>query len=329
MVKGKFLINTLKKSDEKNGITLIITFSRRALVPFFFAAFENMQLPKKEIHLLIYDNTEDEPLRKGLEPLARKYALQFRSVRLFKSYLKGKGSISGSGNEQFSCSKLQNIWSMWLSLRRMIKTEFMFVLEDDTICPPNAFKRLLKILQRNSRVGFVTAIETGRNPYPWQPVRLGVHKVRMQGLKVLERHSLSPFLKGVVPIDASGVYCFAARTKAYLSGFEGYDPKKLRVPFFGLDNVFTYNIKQHGWQLLADFSLWCSHLQLSTSRIIAFSKDQAVEQYDLWVPKLHNYAQGIEAKKKGQRARRYQVRKFAPTFSLIDDEGEPELPSLS
>jgi len=326
MGRGKYLVNTLKKSNEKIGTTIICTFSRRIFVPFFFAAFNKMILPKAGLHLIIYDTTEDEPLKDALMQELEFCFHGFKSVRFYKSYLKGKGNIIGSGNEQFKKSKLQNIWSMWCRMKRMIKTETFFVLEDDTICPPNAFMRLMGLLQRDSRIGFVTAIETGRHAYPWLPVRLGVHKVKMRGMKVLERRSFPPDTQGVRSIDAAGVYCFAARTAAYLDGFKGYDPVSLKVPFFALDNVLTWNIKQHGWRVYADFSTWCAHLEASSARIIAFGKDQAVEQADIWIPSCNNYSSGVEVKKRGQKARRLQVRKVAQSFSLDGTDDLPEIP---
>ena len=326
MGNGRFLVNTLQKSEEKGGVTLILTFSRKVFVPYFFRAFNNMTLPKKNIHLIVYDNTDDGPLQAELMKELEFCFHGFKSIRFYKSYLKGKGNITGSGNEQFKNSKLQNIWSMWIRMKRMITTETFFVLEDDTICPPHAYTRLMRLLMRNKRIGFVTAIETGRHSYPWLPVRLGVHKVKMQGMKVLERISFNPNTKGVVPVDAAGVYCFAARTQAYLDGFKGYNPISLKVPFFALDNVLTWNIKNSGWKVYADFSLWCSHLEASSCRIIAFGKDQAVEMMDIWVPTCNNYANGVEIKRKGQKARRLQVRKPALSFCLDGEEEYPEIP---
>ena len=323
------MFNNLKNSEKKDGITLICTISRRVFVPFFFAAFDNMDLPRKNIHLIIYDNTEDVSLQQELEPHVHRLAFQFKSLRFYKSYLKGKGNIMGSGNEQFRKSKLQNIWLMWLKMQKMIFTDTFFVLEDDTIAPPNAFKRLMSLLMRNSKVGFVTAIETGRFAYPWLPVRLGVHKVKMQGLKIIERRSLSPHLKGVVPVDAAGVYCFAARTKAYLDGFIGYDPVALKVPFFALDNVLTWNIKQHGWRVLADFNTWCSHLEATSARIIAFGKDQAIEMVDIFLPQYNNYAHGVEIKSKNQKSRKLRVRRPALNWSMDGNDDVPEIPNTS
>ena len=316
MARKNYLINNLKKSNKHDGVTLVCTFSRIIFVKPFFLAFDNLKMPRMPVHLLIYDNTEDEPLAQALLKKVKPLVPHFKSVRLYKSYLKGRGNIQGSGNEHFKRSKLFNIWRMWLRLRKMIHTPYFFQLEDDTISPPHAFQRLLGLVMRNSRVGFATGIETGRSAYPWLPVGLGVHRVKMKGLKIIERHSLSPNCRGIQEIDASGVYCFAARTRAWLSGFQGYNPITLKVPFFGMDNVLTYNIKRHGWKLIADFSVWCSHLQATGGRIMAFSKLQANERKDVWLPSCNNYATGIEVKRKNQRARKFQVKKPAPSWEI-------------
>ena len=325
-MKPEYLINNMQAADKKKGVTLVITFSRRIFAPIFFKSFNQMQLPRENIHLLVYDNTEDTLLADVLRNELTGLIPLFRSVRLYKSYLKGKGSIMGSGNEQFKKSKLFNIWAMWKSIfitrGGMIFTPEFFYLEDDTIACPDAYNRLFAQLHKDSKVGMVTGIETGRHAYPWVPVRLGVHYLKMRKFKVLERISLDPNLKGLQKIDASGVYCFAARTKAYKTGFLGYDPCSLKIPFFAMDNVMTWNMKLHGWGLLADFNVWCSHLEASAARIISFSKDQAVPMADIWIEKFNNYASGVEIFKRNQKARRFRVTKPAPSWELDPDKEE-------
>lgn len=323
-MKGKYVINTLKDltapEDKKTGVTLICCFSRMIFVPFFFSALKKIKMPRKDIHLLIYDNTQDGLLQYELEKEIEKIQDKYKSVRLYKSYIKGRGSIAGSGNEQFDNSKLHNIWVMWKRLfvnkNTMIHTPTFFQLEDDTIAPPYCYEKLFKSLNKDPKIAMVTGISTGRNPYPWFPVRLGVHTAIIKGFKILERHSLDPYTKGIVDVDCCGVYTFAARTDLFIKGFKNYDPKKYNVPFFGLDNVLTWNIKKLGGRILADFDVWVSHLECAGTRIIAFSKEQAVEMVDVWVPKFHNYAQGIEILKKDHRNRRYRVRKHAQTWEL-------------
>lgn len=320
--KGEMLISENYENIEKDDVTVVITFSRDIFVTPFFEAFGKMKLPMDSMHVLIYDNTQDPILKDSLISLANQLVPKFKSVRLYKSNLRGRGSITGSGNEIFDESKLFNIWSMWIKLYDMVDTDYFFQLEDDTIAPPEAFEVLFKSLLADSDVAMVTGIETGRTSFPWVPVRLGVHSIKVcescgiKNLKICERHSYDPETTGIHHVDACGVYCFVARTEFYKKGFEGYDPKVLKVPFFAMDNALTWNLNQHGHKVLADFSIWCRHLQASAARIISFGKEQALEMVDLWLPEYNNYAQGIEVKDTEAAQRRYSVIKHAPTWEI-------------
>jgi len=332
---GELLIDTLNVDEQHAGVTLVCCFSRPVLVPYFFDAFSKLQMPRSEIHLLLYDNTDLPLLEQALLDAVRPLVSQFKSVRLYKSYLTGHGSISGSGNEIFANSVLFNIWDMWKRAKDMIYTPEFVQFEDDTIPPVNAFQALMNTLQDNENAGMVTAIATGRQPLPWVPVRLGVHFLKMEDqggaykFRILERHSCSPDLEGLQEVDGSGVYCFAARTEAYKTGFDGYDPNMHSVPFYGMDNVFTWNIKNHGYQIIADFSLWCEHLHVSPARMIAFSKNQAVEMVDVWLPQYNSYAEGIEVKAPGAAPRAYRVKEHARTWEIGDDAPIEEQPPTS
>lgn len=319
---GEWLIKENYNDIDQDDITLIITFSREIFVTPFFEAFGKMNLPMDSIHVLIYDNTQDPILKDSLIEVAKTLVPKFKSVRLYKSNLKGRGSITGSGNEIFDESKLFNIWSMWNEIYDFVDTKYFFQLEDDTIAPPNAFEKLFDTLMSDENVAMVTGIETGRTSYPWVPVRLGVHNIKVcescgiKNFKICERRSFDPETKGIQSIDACGVYCFVARTELYKLGFKGYDPKVLKVPFFAMDNALTWNIKNQGYKVLADFDVWCRHLQASSARIISFGKEQALEMVDIWLPEYNNYAQGVEVKDTEQAQRRYAVLKNAPTWEI-------------
>lgn len=333
MAKGHYVINTMKRKDYKEGITLVLTCSKMVLLPFFFKSLRDMDLPRENMHLLVYDNTNDprflEKLRDELDELLCPKCKQFKSVRLYKSYVRPRASITGSGNEKFSASKISNIWRMWKKIYHIIYTDTFFQLEDDTICPPDTFKRLYKLLE-NPKVGFVTAIETGRNALPYIPVRIGVHKIIMRKDRLIKRESFSPHTTGIQEIDSAGVYCFVARTKAYKSGFIDYDAPVKAFSLFAMDNVLTFNMKRHGWKLLADFGCWCGHLQIGGGRICIFGKDQALQYMDLYIPKHDCYAISMEMRAPGQTGtmqhRTYKIKKEAPCFSLNPErEGNIEL----
>ena len=326
-MKGKYIINTMKRKDYKEGITLVITCSKMAMLPFFFKSLRAIDLPREDMHLLIYDNTNDpmylEKLQEEIDELSCPKCRQFKSIRLYKSFVKSKMTLKGAGNEKFSKTQLANIWHMWQKIYHMVYTDVFFQLEDDTIVQPDTFKRLYGLLMSNSKIGFVTAIETGRNSLPYTPTRVGVHKIIMKGSRLILRDSFDPDTKGIQEIDSSGVYCFVARTKAYKSGFIDYEAPQKAFSLFAMDNVLTYNMKRHGWKLYADFDCWCGHLQISGGKICIFGKEQALKYIDLYIPKYDCYAISMEIKKHAQPFRTYAIKTPAPCFSL-HPEKEPE-----
>jgi len=205
---------------------------------------------------------------------------------------------------------------MWKDLVNHIYTDSFFQIEDDTIAPADAFTRLFLNLKQNPDAAYITGIETSRNAIPWLPVRLGVHQMKVCPCggknKILKRHSLSPNAIGTISISCSGVYCFAARTKPFFTGLDGFDPYKINPPIWALDMLFTRNIRLHGYIIYADFNVWCTHLHASGARIISWGKEQAVEMVDLWLPEYGNYAMGIEV----CEDEKIKVIKPAPSWEL-------------
>jgi len=318
---GRYLINTLNKKMMKQGITLIITVSKETLLDFFFDAFDKMDLPRENMHLLVYDNTDSVTLASRLIYEVDKRDNQFLSVRLYKSYMKARGTVTGTGNEIFSRSKNFNIWSMWKKIYWMVYTEDFFQLEDDGIYPIDTFHRLNSTFKKDPKIAFVTGIEVGRTFQIHQPVRCGVHRMKFRGDLLLERHSLNPNTKGVVPIDGSGVYCFIADTKAYQDAFDGFEAGAVMSSLFSMDNGLTYNLKQHGWKLYADFNVWCIHLQPLGDRVALFGKEQALELVDIWVPQFNNWAVGIKVRNKNSPSKH----ETAPCIYLDPNRQKEEL----
>lgn len=297
-MKGKYLIDTTTNENRKLGATLVCCFARRVFIPFFFKALEQMEIPREEVHLIVYDNTDDKQLEADLISVVEGLSDSYLSVRLFKNYLPSKYTSDGNPDKPFKDSKTSNIWEMWKDLRNHIHTDYFFQLEDDTIAPADAFMVLFRDLEQNLDAAYVTGIEVARNAIPWKAVRLGVHHLKVCPCggrnKILKRHSLNPETKGTVPITCSGVYCFAARTKEFFSGLKNFDPYKINPPIWALDMLFTRNMRVQGHANYANFNVWCTHLHASGARLIAWGKEQAVEMVDLWLPEFGNYAMGIE-----------------------------------
>jgi len=291
--KADYIFNNMKNKDKKKGFTLVMTFSRRWCIHNFFATFMKMDLDMKNIHLLIFDNTDNALIEKDLMYWVEALKEAFLSTRLWKSYSRGVDRLIIDADIGFKGSKLPFIYKMQEDIIKLVHTDVFVQLEDDTLAPPKAVTKLVKILKTHKNCGVATAIETGRSQDPWAKTRLGVHYIKMKGHMLIERLSLSPHHKGHVKVEGCGFYCFATYTNIWREAFKKMPADMDNIPRFAMDNIFTNKIYQMGFDIIADFSLWCAHMNIAQTIIIFWGKKQAIKMADLWIPKYKTYAQGI------------------------------------
>jgi len=189
--------------------------------------------------------------------------------------------------------KLPFIYAMYLDVIKLTKTEILVVMEDDTLCPKHAIVRLLTTFEKYGRKAFISGIETNRGPHEDIKTRLGIHYLKREGNRIFERISLDPNTKGQVPVDATGWYCCISTPEIWKKGFEGIEDYFTDIPRFALDNFHTNNIKLAGIPLIADFDIWCTHMEIRPDKIIKWGKKSAVKMADIWLPEYKTYAQGV------------------------------------
>lgn len=289
----EFLINTVKEVDKKRDFTLAVCFSRRWCVRPFFEAFEKMHIPMDRCHLLIYANKDSILLINELLERARAYVESFKSVRLYCSYRRSMGTTPLVKVPSGHRGKLPYIYAMYMDVIDQAQTEVLVVMEDDTLCPPHAVLKMLKLFERYKRKAFISGIETNRGPHEDIKTRLGIHYLKRRGNRILERISLDPKTRGLQEVDACGWYCCISTPAIWKLGFKGIEDFFTDIPRFALDNFHTNNIKRAGIPVIADFGIWCTHMEIRPDKIIMWGKDQCVKMADIWLPKYKTYAQGV------------------------------------
>jgi len=289
-----------KPIEHEGDFSLVLCFSRKWCVHNFFVFFNKLRMPIDNCHLIIYDNTDDEQLKKMLIERIMIYKDIFRSLSYWKSYRR-PNVVSAldeiwKGQVDITKSKLPVIYQMHLDIVDIIPTQRFIIMEDDTLVPKYAVEKLLKTLDKYPRCGVACAIETGRGTNINRPTRLGVHIIKRQGNRIIERLSLPPNLKGKILVDGCGWYCTASYRDLWKKSL--LDMKKYfkDIPRFGMDNLHTNNIKQMGYDIIADFSLWCKHMDLDCGKILFWDKSKAVPMLDVWLPEYKTYAQGVVIK---------------------------------
>ena len=309
----RFIVdNTVTKRGNKKidkGFTLVVTFSRAWCVRPFFNNLEKVEFDRGKCHLLIYNNTNNVFLDQLLLKYARRYQQNhkqkygerklfppYASVRLFKSFRPTGGIVFGHV-PSFDKSKLPVIYEMQRDIAGMITTKYFVEIEDDTLPPPHAIKRLMRKLKSNKKIGLVSGVEPTRSPHIEDKARIGAYYLNRPGAVIYERISLDPELRGFQKIDATGFYLNAIRTKAWKKATEimvrEMEKLKLADPAWAIDTLWTNNVQRAGYKVFCDMETPCLHMQLVHGAIYYWAIDKTVVKLDYYIRKHKLYAQGI------------------------------------
>ena len=178
--------------------------------------------------------------------------------------------------------KLNAAMHMHKEKLKLITTDIFVSLEDDNLPPKNAVARLLELLRANPGVGYATGVNCYRCPQIHK-MGMGVtQQIVMDHEKVIKKVSCSPNLTGVHEIVSGGFNCYAVRTKAYADAFKTMEEKGFFPTYIGNDVLITYLIKLNGLKLLADFDLWCDHMQELPDGIYFYNKKDAIQDSYIW-----------------------------------------------
>ena len=290
MSSPEYLINTLEKSPKEQGFTLILCFSRRWCVKPFFERFNQMKFCRKCCHLLLFENSDNVLLENELKEQLAPIQKYFLSVRWYKSGRQGGSVLRGQLNNDFYKSKIFPISEMQYDIANLITTKTFVQLEDDEL-PQNkqTIQILLKMLN-TPMVGLASGVSSARNP-ELLPVGMGVQQVlEMDGPRVIKRICCWPDSKGIIPVEATGFYCFATYTSLWQKCLEDARNVVSGLPHWAFDTWVTNRIVKRGYKLLANFDLWCDHAQIKQDEIYLFNKKDAVIDCYVYIPELQVYA---------------------------------------
>ena len=283
-------MNTLEAKNKKKGFTLILCFSRRWCVAPFFERFEKLKFNKKNCHLLVFDNTDNVLLQQELMQHIQNITKHYLSVRYFKTYRQGGFVVRGQLNNDFYKSKIYPISQMQQDIHNFIFTDVFIQLEDDELPQnPHTLTRLLALLKKKC-VAVASGVSAARSP-DLLKVGMGVHQiVELQGDRITKRICCSPKFKGVHEVDATGFYCFAAKKKIWVQALNDAKNVASGLPHWAFDTWVTHQVTRRGYKILADFSLWCDHIQTFPNGIYSFNQKDAVIDAYVYIPELNVYS---------------------------------------
>lgn len=291
--KGKrpqMIFDSSKEKDLSKGFTLILCFSRLWCFMKFFEHFERMNIDMKNCNLLIIDNSNDRKLRNLLYDRAREYANGFRTVRLYKTWRLYQRPLLTAKVIKWKDSQNGPILGMHLDALRLCKTRRFVMIEDDTLCPPDAVPRLLEILDENHNCGMATAIQAMRQSAAYMVTYPAVYYVTKKDEKIVENVTLSPYLRGVHQIDGTGWFCFASYKDIFLKATRELMKVSDKARNYAVDVLHVSIIRDQGYDVLADFDVWTGHYMMEGKTGFVWKKKHCKPMLSKWIPEWHTFA---------------------------------------
>jgi hypothetical protein len=219
-------------------VTIIMPVSRIDYLDQIFARLEILECDKEQTNLLTYVDG-DWTLFEKTRNLTVNSKFKERLCVYRKKGLPNVGSVI---RRRKRIADIHNEVKEYLK-----KSEYYFLLEDDTIFPLDTLKVLLNNYSLYPFAGFISGIELGR----WGFTHIGAWKVN-DIYNPTEITSV-PMDEGLQEVDAAGLYC--CLTKNYFNyTFEPFDS------VFGPDVSFGLWLRRQGLKNYIHYGLKCTHL---------------------------------------------------------------------
>jgi len=230
--------------------SFVITISRQYPIKKCLDAIDRADIPRKELRLLFLLDTQDRELIKFCEDWAEKTTW---GKRIF--YLTDKEPIEPKVFDGY-----QEKWDRIIENIKIIRnetkdSEIVFMVEDDTIIPPDAFKKLYNRIKADKKIGCIQGVEAVRSSI--NDCCCGAWLLKVIKGQVIRKLGLKAKRQGIDQIDGGGYYCWVFRQEAIKNIIFR---AKLENGWCGPDVWTWWDIKQQGWKTLIDWSVWCGHM---------------------------------------------------------------------
>lgn len=221
-------------------ITIVIPCSRPDFLQRIFSQLDMMDCQRDKTNILAYVDG-DQRLFEKVQHFITHSNFAKKNVVFRAKGLPNVGSIR---------ARRQRISDIHNEVKKHIGAcDYIWLIEDDTLFPMNALKKLVDHMLMNPYAGFITGAELGR----WGFLHLGAWKTNdVYAPTIIE----SPYLeKGLQEIDAAGLYCCLVRRDIYMNHF--FTPFE---DILGPDVHFGLELRKAGYKNYIDYDMHCSHL---------------------------------------------------------------------
>lgn len=238
---------------------IFVSVSRPNIIKKLFTSLDLLEC-SKDTSLFVYVDTTDNQFFTEVRNLTE--ASKFEQSLCVQRKVKTKPPRYAISQRKWRIAAIKNE-----STQFILGADYVFSIEDDTIVPRHALKRLLDAYKTHPYAGLIQGAEMGRWGIPY----VGAWKVDdIYDTKVFT--SMMPD-KGVQEIDCGGFYCYLTKYDTYTNhNYEPFDKGGM-----GPDVEFGLYLRQQGMRNYIDWSVKCAHYIEKTNEPITFDNTQALE----------------------------------------------------
>jgi len=264
-------VEILKKDygfkDDKAEVTFISLISRDEVLDEYFGQIPNLGIPKKAHWFILLDSNSEQFIEK-IKGYQKKYEKNFLSSRMFVT---GETNLVASRDFEARGMRIANFIKIIINqaAERIGGTEFLFMVEDDTLAPKDAYKKLKPMITKSNSNAYVSGIECGRG----FTKHTGICwlKENEQG-DIIGREIPAMKNKGIVEIGGGGWYCWIGRARELQHFINTMPMRCFDGKMLGPDVMMIYDLKRMGYRSLTDLSIQCQHYD-SRRKVWLLAKD--------------------------------------------------------
>lgn len=222
-------------------VTIVLPVSRKDYLDAIFARLETLECDKEQTNLFVYVDGDLQLYQK-----ARNLTVNSKfKERLCVYRRKGQPNVGSIKRRRQRIADIHNEIKEHLA-----HSDYLFLIEDDTLFPERALKQLLKTAYLHSNAGIVSGIQLGR----WGYRHIGAWRVDdIYDVKKITSVPLE--VDGTKEVDATGLYCCVVRMKTYMDHKFNIFEEAL-----GTDVHFGLSLRQGGLLNYIDYNLKVVHL---------------------------------------------------------------------
>jgi len=236
-------------------VTFISLISRDVVLDEYFGQIKKLGLPKGTHWFILVDSNNEEFINK-IKKYQKENEKQFLSSRMFVT---GEQNLSDSRDFESRGMRIANFIRIIINqaAERVGGSEFLFMVEDDTLAPKNAYKKLLPLISRGHNTVYASGIECGRG----FTKHTGVCWLKKDGKGEITGRTI-PSMKtigNIIEIGGGGWYCWIGRARQLQHWTTKMPMRCFDGKMLGPDVMMIHDLHKFGYSCLCNTTVQCKH----------------------------------------------------------------------